>query len=515
MRATAPRLQPGTAAVAAVLLGAGGAVVWAARAVAQRGSSGLIEVLAAAAAPLVAWLAWTRPLLVPYGLYAVAAPLDVFTLVNRHEGTIARLLGLASAVALILYAVRTQRVRTPPRAVVWLALLCGWMALSTLWSIGADPGREALTLLQLAGLYLAVACFPMQRRDLIPLLGAILASGVVAAAIGIYEFRSEGFQQAQFLQAYNRINITFGQSALDPNLYGDGLLLPFAIALTWFVRARVLAGRALAAGALLAMLMALALAASREAAIGLAIEIVVLLTALRAWRRAVLPLSALVVGTLVAFPNVILRALADSGNGGSGRTSIWHVGAAAFLQHPFLGAGSGSFATVYDRWYLKIFQTYDDGWHRASHDLIVHYGVELGLVGLVLLVGWCASQWLMARDCSATFERSVLRRSRRLRSCRSSSTSSTRNSFGWRLGSSLKRERWRCSVSERENRTDRDARGIRASTRRLRGALSKGSQSRRLRLVGVAALVLCIDARPLERACGQPRRDVRGLLRTR
>ncbi len=397
MRVTARRAEPGVAAIAAVLLTAGASVVWASRAVAQRGTSGLIEVLAAAAVPLAAWFAWTRPLIVPYGLYAVAAPLDVFTLMSRHEGTIARLLGLASAVALVLYAVRTQRVRTPPRAVVWLALLCGWMALSTLWSIGEDPGREALTLLQLAGLYLAVACFPMQRRDLIPLLGFILASGVVAAAIGIYEFRSEGLAQTQFLQAYNRIDITFGQTALDPNLYGDGLLLPFAIALTWFVRARALAPRAAAAGAMLAILTALALAASREAAIGLGIEIVVLLTALRAWRRAVLPLSALLGGTLVAFPNVIMRALADSGNGGSGRTSIWNVGAAAFLQHPLVGAGSGSFATVYDRWYLKIFQTYDDGWHRASHDLIVHYGVELGLIGLVLLLGWCTSQWLMAR----------------------------------------------------------------------------------------------------------------------
>jgi O-antigen ligase len=174
------------------------------------------------------------------------------------------------------------------------------------------------------------------------------------------------------------------------------LLLPFAIALAWFARARRTLFAVGALGTMAILVMAIALAGSRDATIGLGIETLVLTTMLRAWKRVALPVTALIACTLVLFPNAILRAIADTGEG-YGRTSIWHVGWAAFLQHPMIGSGADSFAAVYDQVYLRIFERYDVGWHMASHDLIVHYGVELGLIGLVLVLGWGISQWLLAR----------------------------------------------------------------------------------------------------------------------
>jgi exopolysaccharide production protein ExoQ len=397
MRVTARRAEPGVAAIAAVLLTAGASVVWASRAVAQRGTSGLIEVLAAAAVPVAAWFAWTRPLIVPYGLYAIVAPLDVFTVISRHEGTMARLLGALSAVALLLYALRTRSVRTPPRAIVWLALVCGLTALSTLWSIAPDPALEAMTLLQIAGLYLTIAIFPMRHRDLQPLLAAIAIGGIVAAFIGIYEFHTGSLREMQSLQDFHRITVTFGQMNLDPNMYGDSMLLPFAILLVWFIRARrfVVAVGALAAMGAIAV--ALALVASRDATIGLVIETAMVTTILRAWKRVTLPIGAVIGAAIAAFPNVLVRAIADAGDGGAGRTSIWRVGFTGFLHHPFLGTGSGSYATVYDEWYLRIFEKVDPGWDMASHNLLLHYGVELGTVGLAFVLMWCIAQWLLAR----------------------------------------------------------------------------------------------------------------------
>lgn len=397
IRALSWRLDAGRATVAASVLGAGAFVMWASRTAAAKGIHGVVEIGAATVAPVALWLAWARPILFPYGLYAIVAPLEILTQMRNGEGTIARLIGFASAAALLVYAVRMRSVKTPPRAIIWLALLVGWMALSTLWSMNQQhAGREAMTMVQIAGLYLAVACYPMQRKDMLPLLAAILVGGLLAAAVGIYEFHTDGIAQAQFLQNYDRLDVTLGRLSVDPNLYGDALLLPFAIALAWFARSRKLLGGVTALAAMGILVIALALAASREAMIALVFETIVLVTLLRAWKRVFVPLAVLIGGALAMFPNVVLRAVADTG-GGYGRTSIWHVGMAAFLQHPLFGSGSGSFGYVYDTWYLRVFETYDVGWNMASHDLIVHYGVELGLVGLVLLFGWCISQWLLAR----------------------------------------------------------------------------------------------------------------------
>jgi O-antigen ligase len=382
-------LVGGTAAAMTV------ALLWGVRTIALKGTTGVAEVLGVLVSPLLLWLAWARPIVFPYGLYLIVAPLDVLTLVSKQDGTVARLLGFASAAAFAFYMLRTGKVRVPPRTLLWLGLFCAWASLSALWSVGDDPWRELGTLLQISALYLIIACFPTRRRDLLPLLGALLLGGLFAAGMGIYEFRS-GAQEAQTLSDMHRITVTLGRAQLDPNMYADSLLLPFAIALAWFVRARRFAS-GLAAGALMAaFVVAIALAGSRDAFIGLGIETVILATLMRGWRRVALPVAALIGTVLAIFPNVITRALEDSG-GGYGRTSIWHVGLAAFAQHPFVGSGVGSFAAMYDEFYLRVFERYDVGWNMASHDLLVHYGVEFGLVGLALVLGWGAAQWLMAR----------------------------------------------------------------------------------------------------------------------
>jgi O-antigen ligase len=85
--------------------------------------------------------------------------------------------------------------------------------------------------------------------------------------------------------------------------------------------------------------------------------------------------------------NLLHRFLSASASGGSGRLDIWSAGLAAFRENWLFGAGSGSFAAAYDRVYLQVFQTYDMGWSRAAHNMLIQNGVEYGVIGLVLLVG--------------------------------------------------------------------------------------------------------------------------------
>lgn len=389
--------------VGGIFTAAVAALMWSTKTIATKGLSGIVEIAAVAAAPVLAWIAWARPLIFPYGLYVVIAPLDVLTSTGSHQGTIARLLGLLSGAALLLFAIRTRSLRMPPRAIVVLALLCGWMALSTLWSAAApaDAGREAATLLEIAGLYLAIAAFPTQKRDLPVVLGSILIGGVVAAGIGAYEFHAAGAREVENLQDFHRISVTIGRASLDPNMYADSLLLPFAIALTWFARSRRALWSLAALAAMGIIVIAIALAGSRDATIGLGIVTVSLIVMLRAYRRVLLPTFAMIAVALALYPNAILRAAEDAG-GGYGRTSIWDLGITGFLQHPIVGWGSGSFGAVYDRLYVRVFERYDVGWHMASHDLFIHYGVELGAIGLVLVLAWCVSQWMLARSLPAT-----------------------------------------------------------------------------------------------------------------
>ena len=399
IRTASRRIDASVAATSAAVLCTVVWMSWATRTIAEKGSQGVSDVVCVALAPVAAWFTWARPLVFPYGLYVILTPLDVLMQIGGgHRGaTVARLLGMVAAIALGVYAVRTRSVRPPPRSIVWIGMLTGWMCLSTLWSPGADPGTESLTLVMLVALYLVLAAFPMQRRDVVPLLGAILLSGVVAAAIGIYEMHTGGMQTAQELEDTHRLTVTFGQSSLDPNMYGDGLLMPVSVARLWFSRAKRRLHTLAALAAMTILLLALALVGSRDATIGLAIVTVVTATLLRSWKRVLLPVTALGAGAIALIPNVIVRALADEGNGGSGRTSIWRVGITAFVHHPFFGTGSGSYGAVYNQWYLKVYERYDLGWQMASHNIFIHYGVELGIVGLVLVVGWCLSQWTLAR----------------------------------------------------------------------------------------------------------------------
>jgi O-antigen ligase len=76
-------------------------------------------------------------------------------------------------------------------------------------------------------------------------------------------------------------------------------------------------------------------------------------------------------------------------SGGAGRTDIWHVGWEAFKQNWLFGAGFNNFHLAYDRAMMSVFQPQYIGWDRASHNIIVGNGVELGIIGLaILLIGW-------------------------------------------------------------------------------------------------------------------------------
>ena len=98
---------------------------------------------------------------------------------------------------------------------------------------------------------------------------------------------------------------------------------------------------------------------------------------------------------LIPFPTAVLSTALQTG--GSGRTSIWAVALEAAKHRLLQGYGIGNFPNAYDIFYLRVRQPYPFGWESPAHNLVMHYLVELGVVGLALIAGFFVAQFLSLR----------------------------------------------------------------------------------------------------------------------
>jgi hypothetical protein len=87
--------------------------------------------------------------------------------------------------------------------------------------------------------------------------------------------------------------------------------------------------------------------------------------------------------------HVAARLAIAFSSGGAGRVPIWQVGLRALEAHWLFGAGLGNFPVAYNEQFIKVYQLIPQGWDRGSHSIFIWSGVELGVVGIVLvLVAW-------------------------------------------------------------------------------------------------------------------------------
>lgn len=379
------RPAPADGALAAFVIGAAVLFVAAMCEAASAGSAAVPTALALALLPLALVLAWRAPLIFPFGVYAMLVPFDGLLSVEAL-GTAARLCGALSGIALFVWVLRRRTfVRPGAPAFAWLAF-AAWSAVSMTWAL--DPSgapRETGTLVQVALLYGVLSIVPVSLGDLRAIVVAVAAGGVAAAIFGAHEMMHLNAVQQLIGQESDRIPLLIGRNRLDINQFADSLLLPAAIAIVAAVRAKRFAYKVLAVGAIGALFYAMTLAASREAFVAVGVMSVYFIVVLPE-RRQIVGLG-IVLASLVAFNANLWNRFTDAvASGGSGRTSIWGAGIAAFRQHWLLGAGSGSFATAYNRIYLDVFQRYDMGWSRAAHNMLLQNLVEYGIVGTAILV---------------------------------------------------------------------------------------------------------------------------------
>jgi O-antigen ligase len=346
---------------------------------------GITALLLTLLLPAAAYVAVTRPLLFPYAAYVLLIPFDNL-LGAGSFGTLTKILGFLASICLIAWCFRTRRFALPPRSTIALVALLLWIGVSSFWAMDQSQSLTILpTYFGLTVLYLALACTPLDLRQYRTLLYFAIASGVISALYGANAFFHDPALMQQQNPDMRRLIVSINGIYIDPNHFSDAMLFPAAAIVMLGLRSSRVLGKVAALAGVCTIALAIALSGSREGLIGLAV-----IMAYYAWRSRyrmqVFALTAATVGaTFLTQSSIWLRFQSAFATGGSGRTAIWTVGWEAFKHNWLIGYGIGNFADAYDTYYLQVYQAYTNGFTSPAHNIVMHYLVETGIIGFLLL----------------------------------------------------------------------------------------------------------------------------------
>jgi hypothetical protein len=339
--------------------------------------------------PLALYLLLKHPLIFPFGAYLFTMPIDVI-LRNSSGATASRIVAIAAAGVLGLHILARREVRMPGRAwFAWLAFVV-WAGLSLAWSIN-PTGSLAMfgTILQLFLMFTVLTLYPVSRADLKAVMALVVGSGIFAAVyglVGFYGGRVAGWN-------YSRLTLrTEGGLYVDPNDFATSFVLPIALAMAALTNSRNAAVKIVAGSSIVLMIVGILLTGSRGGLIASMLVLVYYIVRARQ-RILTLALGGAALGLSALFPAVWIRFATDDGaqGSGTGRTFIWATGLLNFWDHFVGGSGIGTYGDVYDRNFFSVYQKVFQGWNRPGHSIIVNSLVEVGVVGLLLIL----TAWFM------------------------------------------------------------------------------------------------------------------------
>lgn len=336
------------------------------------------------------------------GLFGFLLPFDavlVLAQVGRIHIHITWIVGAAAGVLLLLTARFGNRFTTPPQAAVWMGLLIFWAVLSYFWSLNADNAVLRLPVLALLlFLYFAAASIRPTEKEMATIIWLVILGGALGAAISLYGFsRGEWYTSPLSRhvprQLSGRETLATGDRMTDPNNLGASLILPLSLAVCTLLSSRTWARRLLLFGLVGVIGASILATMSRGAIAAVATVFMVLLWRSGVRRRVFLPLL-LMGGILMSMPAVSKRLMLTQVDRGAGRLDIWQVGLSAFRHYALFGAGQDCFPYAFNQ-YVQTAPHFV-GLSRAPHNIYLGTGVELGLVGLVLLFGAIVRHLLLA-----------------------------------------------------------------------------------------------------------------------
>jgi O-antigen ligase len=194
-----------------------------------------------------------------------------------------------------------------------------------------------------------------------------------------------------------RGSLMAGEKAADPNFFAASLLLPLSLAVNGVLTPRRWLSRlgwlAIAGGLAFGVLVTM----SRGAMVAMAVMILFYVFTSQVSRRMTIVVLAIFVGLGFAMPGVFFARLQSAADtGGAGRTVVWQGGLVAFQHFAVLGAGLNNFPYAY-RKYIGGAPIYHGTLMSAAHNTYLEIAVELGIIGLALMLTAVISQLRAAR----------------------------------------------------------------------------------------------------------------------
>lgn len=327
---------------------------------------------------IVLILRW--PVQVTVGALALLVPFDDLTAVGAAANgpSLTRYVGAVVILVLLSLGLVSRRLSFPSRTAIWWSLFVFWSALSLAWALAPEGVWQRLpTALSLLLLYLVASSFRFTSKELSVVAFMTVLSGCAAALLA-----SSDFFRGSYFTGTTRSSVMMGQRATDPNVFAACLLLPVSLSIGALVKAH---RRSVQAGLLLAIVLlglAQLLTMSRGGLLALLTIVSVYVYRLKANRRLLLAAGGVAL-LLLCMPHSFFERLSVADRG-AGRLDIWIAGLQLVSKHGFVGAGLGNFATAYNSvaGSAPIFQ----GFNRVSHSIYLGTVVELGIVGLILLI---------------------------------------------------------------------------------------------------------------------------------
>jgi len=335
--------------------------------------------------PLGIYGALRSPLIFPFCAYILFLPFESLSSLGSG-GTLAKLLGVLTAGALLIRVVRRGCAIAPPGAVVAWAVLILWMGISMFWALDLRAAVGPFQMYaSLVALFALLAIVRVTSTEFNCVLGAIVTAGVISAGYDAYLYHS-GQSLISANAGVSRVMITVGDASIDPNSLAAALVLPTALALYLLFNSRYLLISIMMFPALAILLLGFAASGSRGGFVDLGVVFFYLIVRSRhrLWLGGLMVVA--IVTTVLANPGLPARFVDAQQDGGAGRRDIWHVGLYAFRDYWLTGAGVGNFPNAFDREYLNVYAQYVLGWHWAAHNVPLMIATELGVIGFSIFV---------------------------------------------------------------------------------------------------------------------------------
>ena len=330
-----------------------------------------------------------RPREICLGCYAFLLPYDSISSVGPAGQTLTFIAGAAVLAVLLGTTLVKKDLQRPPRQALWWTLFVVWAGTTSLWALDWEVASSRIvTAVSLLVLFLVVLSANLSRKELKTVSMFAVAGAAIASIYTIRQFFGGGLNYHDEIRG----SLMAGSKATDPNAFAASLLLPLSLATTGFLAP----GRWLTRLAWLAVTATIGLGilvtGSRGAMVAVAVMIVFYIYTRQVSRLMTIPLVASFVALLFLMPAAFFTRMASTADsGGAGRTVVWQGGLVAFERYPLIGAGLNNFPLAY-RENVGSAPLYHGSYVSGAHNTYLEIAVELGLVGLILLVTAAVAQ---------------------------------------------------------------------------------------------------------------------------